>query len=86
MSHPNYITPELHCPAGKAVQRLRRIGDEGEVRSIVLDEVKPFADEVKVDALGNVLAVRHAKTRNPLRVMLAAHMDEVGFMLIDRRG
>ena len=30
-------------------------GDEGEVRRIVLEEVKPYADEVKVDALGSVL-------------------------------
>ena len=35
-------------------------GDEREVRAIVLEEIQPFADEVRVDALGNVLAVRHA--------------------------
>ena len=29
-------------------------GDEGEVRRIVLEEVKPYANEVKVDALGSV--------------------------------
>ena len=56
-------------------------GDESEVRSIVHQSVAPFADEVRVDALGNVLAVRKAKTNPALRVMLAAHMDEVGFML-----
>ncbi len=58
-------------------------GDEREVRAIVLEEIQPFADEVRVDALGNVLAVRHAQTENPLRVMLAAHMDEVGFILVE---
>ncbi|GAP13416.1 cellulase M [Longilinea arvoryzae] len=58
-------------------------GDEGEVRAIVLEQVKPLADEVKVDALGNVLVTRKAKTPDALRVMLAAHMDEIGFMLID---
>ncbi|MFN3741997.1 MAG: M42 family peptidase, partial [Anaerolineales bacterium] len=57
-------------------------GDETEVRQIVLDEVKPSADEVRVDALGNVLAIRRARQENALRVMLAAHMDEVGFMLV----
>lgn len=61
-------------------------GDEGEVRKIVLNEVKPAADEVKVDALGNVLVTRHASVANPLRVMLAAHMDEVGMMLIHDEG
>ena len=33
-------------------------GDEGEVRAIVLEQVRPVADEVKVDALGNVLATK----------------------------
>ena len=56
-------------------------GDEGEVRKIVLAEVKPHADEVKVDALGNVLVTKHGQRENLLRVMLAAHMDEVGLML-----
>lgn len=58
-------------------------GDEGEVRKIVLEEIKGLADEVKVDALGNVLAVRHARQKPGMRVMLAAHMDEVGFMLVE---
>jgi endoglucanase len=66
-------------------------GDEGEVRQIVLEEVKPFADEVKVDAMGSVL-VRKAGTsaalsgENRVRVMLDAHMDEVGFMLVGDDG
>jgi endoglucanase len=58
-------------------------GDEGEVRSIVLEEIKGHADEVKVDALGNVLATKNGSTGDKrLRVMLSAHMDEVGFMLV----
>ena len=59
-------------------------GDEGEVRQIVLNEVRPYADEVKVDALGNVLVTVHSSSQAPfLKVMLAAHMDEVGFMLVE---
>jgi endoglucanase len=61
-------------------------GDEGEVRKIVLEEVKPLADEVKVDALGNVLTTKRGVGRNRLRVMLDAHMDEVGFMLVAEDG
>jgi tetrahedral aminopeptidase len=58
-------------------------GDEGEVRKIVLEQVRPLADEVRVDALGSVLAVRHARgVENPLRVMLDAHMDEVGLLIV----
>ena len=57
-------------------------GDEGEVRQIVLEEVRPFADEVKIDALGSVLVKKSGTGANRLRVMLDAHMDEVGFMLV----
>ncbi len=61
-------------------------GDEGEVRKIVLEEIRPHADEVKVDTLGNVLATRHGTGEHCLRVMLAAHMDEVGLMITNDRG
>ncbi|NLG95727.1 MAG: M42 family metallopeptidase [Chloroflexi bacterium] len=57
-------------------------GDEREVRAIILEQVKGLADEVRVDSLGSVLAVKHARVENPLRVMLDAHMDEVGFMIV----
>jgi endoglucanase len=61
-------------------------GDEGEVRKIVLEEVSSHADDVKVDALGNVLVTRRSKNENALRVMVAAHMDEVGLMLTNEDG
>ena len=61
-------------------------GDEGAVRKIVLEEVKPHADTLEIDALGNVLVTRKAKVENPLRVMIAAHMDEIGFMLVNDDG
>jgi endoglucanase len=57
-------------------------GDEGEVRSIVLEQIRPYVDEVKIDAMGNVLAVRSGVGKNRLRVMATAHMDEVGIMII----
>jgi endoglucanase len=57
-------------------------GDEGEVRKIVMKEIKPYADDVRVDALGNVLATRRGKGTKRPRVMLDAHMDEVGFMIV----
>ena len=57
-------------------------GDEGEVRKIVLEEIKGYSDEVRVDALGNVL-VKHSGTgKDRLKVMVSAHMDEVGLMLV----
>ena len=61
-------------------------GDEAEVRKIVLEEVSPHADEIKVDALGNVLVTRRSNNPEALRVMLAAHMDEVGLMVTGEDG
>jgi len=57
-------------------------GDEREVRKIVLEEIKPYADEVRVDALGNVLATKQGSGKKRVRVMLDAHMDEVGFFIV----
>jgi len=61
-------------------------GDEAEVRAIVLEEIRPHTEDIKTDALGNVLAIRHGQGRRRLRVMLAAHMDEVGFMVTAHEG
>lgn len=57
-------------------------GDEQEVRKIVLEEVKDLADEVKTDALGNVLVTKRGTSPDRLRVMLSGHMDEVGMMIV----
>jgi endoglucanase len=61
-------------------------GFESRIREIVLREVRPLADEVSVDAMGNVTAVK--KGKQPKRIMVAAHMDEIGFMVthIDENG
>jgi len=61
-------------------------GNEDEIRQIVIDQVKPYVDEYKIDALGNVLAIKHATTTGAARLMFAAHMDEVGFMLVQEEG
>lgn len=61
-------------------------GEESEVRSIVKEELSEIADDIRTDALGNVLVTKKAKVSNPIRVMIAAHMDEVGFMLVSDDG
>jgi tetrahedral aminopeptidase len=55
-------------------------GFEQRIREIVLREVKPLADSVEIDNMGNVIAL---KKGNPggKKVMAAAHMDEIGFMV-----
>jgi tetrahedral aminopeptidase len=74
------------APQFKVLERLCNAmavsGAEGEVRRIVMDEVKPHADDVRVDALGNVLVTKLGSGRNRMRVLLDAHMDEVGFMIV----
>lgn len=59
-------------------------GDEHEVRQIVIEAIKLIADDVKVDALGNVLATKFGRAEKRVRVMMAAHMDEIGFMIVKK--
>ena len=65
-------------------------GYEDNIRKLVLAEVEPLADEVKVDALGNLIArKRPSKVTNATRkIMVAAHMDEIGIMVshVDENG
>ncbi|MCW4053369.1 MAG: M42 family metallopeptidase [Candidatus Bathyarchaeota archaeon] len=55
-------------------------GREEEVRKILIKLMKPHVDEITVDKLENVIAVKKGKKASP-KVMLAAHMDEVGLMV-----
>jgi len=54
-------------------------GFEKLIRDLVIREVTPLVDEVSVDPMGNVIALKKGKT--PKRVMVAAHMDEIGFIV-----
>ena len=55
-------------------------GDEAAVRELILEEVRPYIDAYRIDSLGNLLVVKGRNKPGP-RVMLAAHMDEVGLMI-----
>jgi endoglucanase len=55
-------------------------GREEEVRNLMIELLKPHVDEVAVDKLENVIAVKRGSRDKP-KVMLAAHMDEVGLMV-----
>jgi putative aminopeptidase FrvX len=61
-------------------------GFEGPVREAIAGIVEPLVDEMRVDALGNLIAVRRGTSG--FRLMLDAHMDEVGFMVqhVDEKG
>lgn len=51
-------------------------GCEDAVREFVLEKVKPFADEMKTDAIGNIMVFRKGKKALERPVVLCAHMDE----------
>ncbi len=63
-------------------------GYENQVRSLVRSAVEPHADEVQVDAMGNLLARKGTRQSGGLRIMLSAHMDEIGIIVthIDENG
>jgi putative aminopeptidase FrvX len=78
--------PTSQTPPLKLLEKLCNAiavsGDESEVRTIVMEEIKEYADDVRVDALGNVLATRLGRGKKRVKVMLDAHMDEVGLMIV----
>lgn len=53
-------------------------GDEAEIRSVIMELAKPYADEMTVDTLGNLIVRK--KGKGP-KVMFAAHMDSIGFIV-----
>jgi putative aminopeptidase FrvX len=63
-------------------------GYETDIREVIRKEIKPFADEIRVDALGNLIARFGKKSAKGKKIMLAAHMDEIGLMAthIDNNG
>lgn len=56
-------------------------GSEGEVRKVIIEAIKDHVDDYRTDALGNLLAVKRSGDEG-FRVMVAAHMDEVGLMIV----
>lgn len=56
-------------------------GREDRVREFIINEVKDFASNIETDPLGNLIVFKKGKKVPRYRVMLDAHMDEVGFMI-----
>ena len=56
-------------------------GQEHEVRDILRDHVRPHCDEVETDSIGNLIAIKRGASKDGPKVMLAAHMDEIGLMV-----
>ena len=58
-------------------------GDEREVREYIKAEVGPYSDNVDEDVLGNLIVFKKGKKTPKKRIMLCAHMDEVGVIITD---
>lgn len=56
-------------------------GREEQFREVVREELAPYADEMYTDPMGNLFAVRKGRGANPRKIMIAAHMDEISFIV-----
>lgn len=66
----------------KEVTELSAIsGHEGTVRQFLREKLTPHVDEMVTDGLGGLFGIKKTKLEYAPRVMVAAHMDEVGFMV-----
>lgn len=63
----------------KLIDALGPSGREQEVRSLILKEIRKYVDATDVDGFGNIIAFK--KGKNDVKIMLAAHMDEIGLMI-----
>ncbi len=63
-------------------------GYETQIRAAIRNEVQPFADEIRVDNLGNLIVRKGERSAGGLRIMLSAHVDEIGVIVthVDERG
>ena len=60
-------------------------GNEAAVRAYILEQIQPYCTTCTVDAMGSVIAFKKGKRTPEKRVMLSAHMDEVGFAICTGR-
>lgn len=61
-------------------------GRENQVSAIIEELVRPYVDEIQTDALLNLIAIKRGTSGK--RVMLAAHMDQIGYVVVsaDEKG
>ena len=72
----------------KLVESVGPSGYEGAVRDVVRAEIAGLGDEQRVDALGSLIVRKGTKKADGMRVMLSAHIDEIGVIatFVDENG
>lgn len=71
-----YQTLKTLLPATPSVS-----GREGGIRTVIKNLMQPLCDEISTDAMGNLICMRRGSSATPRKVLLAAHMDEIGFIV-----
>ena len=63
-------------------------GHESQIRQYIQKAVQNYVDQLRVDALGNLIAIKNGAARDSKKILLIAHMDEIGIIAshIDLRG
>lgn len=72
---------DLNALLKKYTQIAAVSGDEYRLRNAIIEDIKDYADNLQVDALGNLLVYKKGKKRAKRRIMLDAHMDEIGLII-----
>lgn len=72
----------------KLVETVGPSGYESKIREVIRKEVEDYADDIRVDPMGNLIVKKGTKKKNGLKIMLSAHIDEIGVMVthIDKNG
>jgi endoglucanase len=77
----------------KLVESFGPVGFEDDVRALIRAEIKGLADEIRIGKLGDLIAIKRGTGRGASgasgqKIMLVAHMDEIGLMVthVDKRG
>ncbi len=65
----------------KLVETAATSGYESAIRDVIRKEVEPYADEIRVDVMGNLIVRKGSKKNGGKRIMVSAHMDEIGLMV-----
>ena len=58
-------------------------GNEDKVRNFIIENIKPYCDDIIIDSMGSVIAYKKGTDTSGKTVMFCAHMDEVGFIVSD---
>ena len=56
-------------------------GRESGIRDIITGLMRPLVDQISTDAMGNLICLKKGSGDAPRKVMLCAHMDEIGFIV-----